>query len=279
MLVKLLPESFNICVFKSTLDVSAENLKGAWLGVGVVERATLAIAFRNQFASTNASSSDVYTGGLKTEDKSFGRCNLLISCSSTLLRVSKRIWFLLNTAEPFFVGGGKFIGIPDTDARLFSIIGFLVDISAFIPIFIDFLVNISAFTSIGFLGDASPFTRVLIPTGFLVDVSAFTSLDVNWILGLTNRTFLSVVWKLGLFWLDPMSWCLTTHSLLQRFGLFNLKLGDRILLGLLLSSLLGAPVGWPIGWLLGLLLRTPVGWPIGWLLGLLLGTPVGWPIG
>ena len=91
------------------------------------------MAFRNQFASTNASSSGVYTGGLKTEDKSFGKFNLLISCSSALLRLSKRIWFLLKAAEPFFVGSGKFIGIPNTDARLFTMIGFLLDISAFTP--------------------------------------------------------------------------------------------------------------------------------------------------
>ena len=197
MLAKSLPEFFNTCVLKSTLAVSAENLNGAWFGVGVVERASFAMAFRNQFAGTNASSSGVYTGGLKTEDRSFGKCNLLSSCSSALLRVSKRAWFLLNAAEPFFVGGGKFIGIPDTDARLFTMIGFLVDISAFTPIFIGFLVDFPAFASIGFLGDASPFTSVLALTGFLEDIFTFASMGVNWILGLTNCT--------GLFRLDPIS--------------------------------------------------------------------------
>ena len=90
MLAKSLPESFNTYVLKSTLTVSAENLNGAWFGVGVVKRATFAMAFRNQFAGTNASSSVVFTGGLKTEDRLFSRCDLLIQCSSALLRVSKR---------------------------------------------------------------------------------------------------------------------------------------------------------------------------------------------
>ena len=93
MLAKSLTESLNTCVLKSTLAVLAENLNGAWFGVGVVKHATFAMAFRNQFVGTNASSSGVYTGGLKTEDKSFGKYNLLISYSLALLRVSK--WILV----------------------------------------------------------------------------------------------------------------------------------------------------------------------------------------
>ena len=193
MLAKPLPESFNNCVLKSALAVSAENLNGAKFGVGVVELATFAMAFKNQFACTNASSSGVYTGVLKTEDKSFGKCKLLISFSSELFRVSKRIWFLLNAAEPFFVGSGKFIEISDTDARLFTMIGFLGDCSPF--------------ASIGFLGDSSPFTRIFTPTGFLGDYSPFTSMDDNWMSGLTNCTFvgISIIRKLGLSRLDSMS--------------------------------------------------------------------------
>ena len=165
--------------------MSVENLNGASFGVGVVKRATFAMAFRNQFVGTNVLSSGVYTGGLKTEDRSFGRCGLLIKCSSVLLRVSKRAWFLLNDVESFFVGGGKFIGSPNTDARLFTMMGFLANDITSTPILIGFPVNNISFAGKGFLVDDIAFTFGCIgfpvaniaftSTGFLVDDNAFTT--------------------------------------------------------------------------------------------------------
>ena len=137
-------------MLKATLPVSAKNLKGALFGVGVVELATVAMALRNQFGGINASSSGVYTGGLKTDDRSFSKCDLLINCSSPSLRVSKQAWFLLKNAKPFFVGGGKSIGSPDTNARLFIMMGFQVENVVFTPIFINFRVGTIAFTGKGF---------------------------------------------------------------------------------------------------------------------------------
>ena len=139
-----------------TLSGSVENLNGALFGVGVVELATFAMALRNQFAGTNASSSGVCTGGLKTDDRSFGKCDLLINCSSASLRVSKRAWFLLRDANPFFVGGGKSIGSPDTDAKLFIMMGFQVEIVARL---VGFRVVRIAFTGKGFRVNDNTFTR------------------------------------------------------------------------------------------------------------------------
>ena len=114
------------------------------------------MAVKNQFAGTNASSSRVYTGGLKTEDRSFVRCDLPIKCSSALLRVSKRAWFLLKDADPFFVGGGKSIGSPDTDAKLFIMMGFRVENVARL---VGFRVVRIAFTGKGFRVNDNAFTR------------------------------------------------------------------------------------------------------------------------
>ena len=121
-------------------------------------------------------------------------------------------------------------------------------------------------------------------------------MDDSWIPGLTNLTFgISVILKLGLFWLDPMSWCLINHFLSQRLGLFWLNFGDRIPFGSLLGLLAGVPIERPrfrfrfldldlgnlsrvFGWLLGDLAIDPGDSfsGLGWLLGSLLGTPLGW---
>ena len=158
-------------MLNATLSVSVKNLKEALLGVGIVELATFAMALRNQFGGTNASSSGVYTGGLKTEDRSIGKCDLLINCSSASLHVSKRAWFLLKDAKPFFVGGGKSIGSPDTDARLFIMIGFRIENVAFFPIMVGFRVNTTAFTGNGFQVNNNAFTCGLF--GFLAGNNAF----------------------------------------------------------------------------------------------------------
>ena len=54
-----------------------ENLKGAGFGVGVGVLAIAFIAARNHAKGANFLSSGVNTGGLKTEDKSFGKGHLL----------------------------------------------------------------------------------------------------------------------------------------------------------------------------------------------------------
>ena len=54
-----------------------DNLKGAGFCVGVGVLAIAFIAARNQAEGTNFSSSGVNIGGLNTEDKSFGKGNLL----------------------------------------------------------------------------------------------------------------------------------------------------------------------------------------------------------
>ena len=143
-------------MLKATLSVSAENSKGALFGVLVVELAAAAMALRNQFGGINASSSGVDTGESKTDDRSFGKCDLLIKFSSTSLRVSKRTWFLLKDADPFFVGGGKSIRSPDTDAKLFIMMGFRVENVARL---VGFRVVRIAFTGKGFRVNDNAFTR------------------------------------------------------------------------------------------------------------------------
>lgn len=66
------------CVLWATLAASVENLNDSGFGGGVLVFATTSNAFKNQFSRTKFSSSVVCTGGLKTEDRSLGRCNLLI---------------------------------------------------------------------------------------------------------------------------------------------------------------------------------------------------------
>ena len=78
ILMKSLFALRSTCVLKATLSVSAENTKGALFGVLVVELATVVMALRNQFGGIKASSSGVDTGESKTDDRSFGKCDLLI---------------------------------------------------------------------------------------------------------------------------------------------------------------------------------------------------------
>ena len=89
----------NLRVVGHTSSLCGE-FEGAGFGVGVGFLAIAFMAARNQAEGANFSSSGVNTGGLKTDDKSFGKGHLLRRRRSASLRVFRRVWFWLKAANP-----------------------------------------------------------------------------------------------------------------------------------------------------------------------------------
>lgn len=115
--------------------------------------------------------------------------------------MSSLLWSLLTTAEPLFWGGFKLIRIPDNDAMLLTMIGFLVDSSPFARMDAVGGTSDLVYLTFGLIGILDTDTKLFTMIDFPGDSPPFTSMDDDWIPSLTNLTFfgISLIQKLGLF--------------------------------------------------------------------------------